>query len=104
MQGLIQICGASSLNNWKIVKKKNSSDWCGSVGWASAHKEKGRWFDFQSGHVPGLRARSPVGGVREATYWCFSYTSKFASISFSLPYRLSKNIKSFKKEKKELKI
>ena len=32
-----------------------------------AYKPKGRWFDSQSGHMPGLQARSPVGGAQEAT-------------------------------------
>ena len=27
----------------------------------------GCWFDSQSGHMPGLQARSPDGGVQEAT-------------------------------------
>ena len=30
-------------------------------------KPKRRWFDPQSGHVPGLQALSPVGGTLEAT-------------------------------------
>ena len=52
--------------------------WCGSVDWALACKPNGRWFDSQSGHMPGLHARSPVDSVREATtHWCFS--------PFSLP-------------------
>ena len=36
----------------------------GTVAWVSACQPKGRWFDSQSGHMPGLRARSPVGGAR----------------------------------------
>ena len=36
-------------------------DWCGPVGWAASHKVRGRWFDSQSGHVPGLWVRCPVG-------------------------------------------
>ena len=28
---------------------------------------KGRWFDSQSGHMPGLQARTLVAGAREAT-------------------------------------
>ena len=55
---------------------KGSSGWCGSVEWAPAWEPKGRWFSFQSGHMPGnwtLRARFPVGGMQEATtHWCFS--------------------------------
>ena len=30
-------------------------------------KAKGQWFDFQSGHMPEFRGRSPVGGAWEAT-------------------------------------
>ena len=45
----------------------DSPGWCGSVDRAPACELKGHWFDSQSGHMPGLRARSPVGGVREAT-------------------------------------
>ena len=33
-------------------------DWCGSVD--LARKAKGHWFDSQTGHRPGLRARSPI--------------------------------------------
>ena len=46
--------------------------WCGSVDWARC-KPKGHWFNSRSGHMPGLQARSPVGGMWEATtHWCFS--------------------------------
>ena len=45
--------------------------WYGSVDWAMACKPKGRWFDSQSGHVPGLQARSPAVGVQEASTHCF---------------------------------
>ena len=49
--------------------------WCGSVDWVLACKPKGVQFDSQSGHMPGLWARSPVGGTWEATtHWCFSPT------------------------------
>ena len=64
-----------------------SSGWCGSVGWALACKPKGHWFDSQSGHMPGLQARSPVGGTQEATtHWCFS-----PSLSPFLPLSLKIN-------------
>ena len=39
----------------------------------------------------GGGARSPFGGVREATDRCFSRTSMFLSLSFSLPSPLSKS-------------
>ena len=64
---------------------RGSPGWCGSVAWAPAFEPKGCMFDSQSRHMPGLRARSPVGGVQEATtHWCF------LSLSFSLPDPLSK--------------
>ena len=38
----------------------DQADQCGSVGWASSHKVKGRWFDCRSGQMPGLQILSPV--------------------------------------------
>ena len=47
--------------------------WCGSVDRALACGPKGHQFNFQSGHVSGLQARSPVGGVQKAAiHGCFS--------------------------------
>ena len=37
------------------------SGWCGSVDWEPAWEPKDHPFDSQSGHRPGLPARSPVG-------------------------------------------
>ena len=42
----------------------------GMAPWAERHPTKqseGRRFDSLSWHMPGLQARSPVGGVQEAT-------------------------------------
>ena len=62
-----------------------SPGWCGPVDWEPACEPKGRWFDSQSEHTPGLLARSPVEGAQEATtHWCFSP-------SLSLPSPLSTN-------------
>ena len=61
------------------------SDWCGSADWEPACEPKGGQFDPQSGRMPGLWARSPVGGAWEATtHWCFS-----PSLSPSLPLCLN---------------
>ena len=47
--------------------------WCSSVHWVQAWEPKGHLFDSQSGHMPGLWVRSPIGGMWEATtHWCFS--------------------------------
>ena len=49
-------------------------------------ESEGCRFDSQSGHMPGLWARSPDGGVQEATDQCFSGTCFFPSLSPSLPH------------------
>ena len=41
--------------------------WCSSVDGAVDCEPKGHRFDSPSGHMPGSRARSPVGGAPEAT-------------------------------------
>ena len=51
-----------------IIKEISAlPSWCGSVDQALAYEPKGGGFDSQSGHMPGLWARSPVGGALEAT-------------------------------------
>ena len=47
--------------------KKFCPGWCGSVDGVWACKPKGCEFDSQSGHMPGLQARSPMRSAREAT-------------------------------------
>ena len=85
--------GASySLKN--MVGFENDLDhpgWCGSVDWVPAWtcKWKGHWSDSWAGHMPTSRARSLVGVC--ATNQCFSHTSIFLFLSFSLPPPLSKN-------------
>ena len=61
------------------------SGWYGSMDGALACESEGCGFDSQSRHIPGLQARSPVGGVQEAT------TLMLLSLSFSVPSPLSKN-------------
>ena len=68
------------LLNCTLKRLSPSPGWCGSVDWVWACKPKGCQFDSQSGYMSVLQARSPVGGVQEATtHWCF-----FPSLS---PYR-----------------
>ena len=58
-----------------LLKTLSSPGWCGLVDWVLACKPKGLQFDSQSGHMPRLWARCPVGGVWEATtHWCFSFS------------------------------
>ena len=57
---------------WTASEFKNSPGWYDSVDWVPACEPKGHQFDSQSGHMPGLWARSPVRGSWEATtHWCF---------------------------------
>ena len=44
--------------------KINSPGWCGSVDLVLAWEPKGRWFDSQSGHMPGLQ-EGPQQGACE---------------------------------------
>ena len=73
----LYIFSEGTKNNFKveiyIYIFLKSPDWCGSVDWVSACEAKGHWFNSQSEHMPGLQARSPVGGLwEETTCWCFS--------------------------------
>ena len=54
--------------------------WCGSVDWAQVCQLKGHRFNSQSGHMPGLQARSPVRGMWEATNQCI-----FHELIFPIP-------------------
>ena len=83
------LCHAVTIKNYE-----DCFGWCGSVDWALACKLKSHWYDSPSGYMPALWARSPVGGVWEATtQWCFP-----SPLSPSLPLPKNKYIKSFKKE------
>ena len=64
--------------------------WCGSVDSMPACEPKGHWFNSWSGQVPGLQARSPLGGVWEETSHSISHISMFLSLFFSLPSSPSK--------------
>ena len=69
------------------LKSISCPGWYGSVARALTCETKGRWFNSQSRHMPGLWARSSVRGVREATtHGCFS-----PSLSLSLPLFLKIN-------------
>ena len=48
-----------------------SPHWCGSVGWASSCKAKGRQFNSWSGHMSGLQVQSLVGVCVQGR--CFSF-------------------------------
>ena len=69
-----------------LYKKFFCPGWCSSGDWARVSEPKGRQFDSQSGHMPGLWARSPAWGTQEATTRCFS-----PSLSPFLPLSLKIN-------------
>nr|KAF6274939.1 hypothetical protein mMyoMyo1_010350 [Myotis myotis] len=50
----------------KVLKRVPCPSWFGSVNRASACRLRGPRFDSSQGHMPGLRAQSPVGGMQEA--------------------------------------
>ena len=76
------------INNILLGKNQTSSPgWCGSVDWVLTCEPKGHGFNSQSGHMPGLQARSPEKGMWQATTQrCFS-----PSLSPSLPLSLKIN-------------
>ena len=82
-----------SQTDLKPFKPILSPSWCGSVDWVPACKPKGCLFNSQSGHRPGLWARSPVGGMWEATtHWTSLSLSLFSLSPFLSPLPpLSKN-------------
>ncbi|KAF6125441.1 hypothetical protein HJG60_009884 [Phyllostomus discolor] len=85
--------GASGEGNLYLPPLKTLSALAGVAQWIEcrlACKPKGLGLDPQSGHMPGLQARSPVGDVRGTTNQCISHVLMFVS-SFSLPPLLSKN-------------
>ena len=51
----------------KVWKKIFQAALAGVAQWIEPGlRTKGLPFNFQSGHMPGLRVRSPVGGTQEA--------------------------------------
>ena len=101
------------LENWRVIRPEiqilhqclgkivfRLQDYSGpgchcSVGWASSRNLKCCWVNSQSGNMLGVQDRSPIGGLWEASNWCFS-----PSLYPSLP-PLSKNT-IFKKLKKKI--
>ena len=77
-----------------IYIKSKSEPWLAWLSGLSAGLQtKGHQFNSQSGDMPGLWARSPVGGARERQ------PHIDVSLPFSLPSSLSKNKYFFKKKK-----
>ena len=66
------------------LKDWHTTSLTGMVLWAgSSHKAERHQFSSRSGYMPGLRARSPVGGLQKATNECFP-PSLFPSLPLSL--------------------
>ena len=47
----------------QVTSKASCPGWCGSVDWEPACEPMSHQPDSQLGHMPGLWARSPVGGM-----------------------------------------
>ena len=76
----------------------SSPGWCGSVDLVPACEPKGHQFDSQSGCMPGLQARSPVGGTQiDASLFCSlpSPLSKSKLINLKRKISSSKNTTIF---------
>ena len=90
---------------WQAKANEKCPDQWGSVGWASSSKAKGRWFNSQSGRMPGLQA-SPGWWKCERQLVSVSLTHRCFSPSFypSIPLSLKINKIFFKRtnEKKTL--
>ena len=67
MRGILQ-------SDWLVLFKTIKVAVIGVAQWVGhrSANQKGGQFDSQSGHMPGLQARSPVGDAQEATNGCFS--------------------------------
>ena len=83
---LRSVCRTSDM----VLRIPFNPGWCCSVDWVPAWQLEGCRFNSQSGHMPGLQARSPFGGVQEATHLYFSYASMFLSPSRSLSLKINK--------------
>ena len=67
-----------SFLNWPL-----SPCWCVSVDWVLACEPEGRWFDSQSGHMPGCGPGPQLGGHVRGNH-------ALMFLSFSFPCSLSK--------------
>ena len=80
------------VNHLKVDLKNIKPALAGVAQWTECWPaNRSQQFDSQPGHMPELQARSPVGGVGEATDQCISHTSLFFSLFFSLHSPLTKN-------------
>ena len=66
--------------NIHFKNEVSSPGWCGSVDWVLVVNQRVASLIPSIGHIPGLQARSPVGGAHEAT------THRCFSPSLSLPF------------------
>ena len=75
----------------KLLPQLAWISWLGVV-----HKPNGHWFSSQSEHMPGLQGSSSAGARTEGANLCFSLTSMFLSLIFSLASPLSKTERNLK--------
>ena len=53
-----------ALHRWQLDFTSSGEPWLvWPSGLSVGCESKGRWFNSQSGHMPGLRARSPMGAT-----------------------------------------
>ena len=80
---LLMVSPIHCLPNWKEKRTVRAAvaQWIEQPAW----EPEGCSLDSQSGHMAGLWARCPDGGMWEATGWCISCTYTFLPLSFTLP-------------------
>ena len=67
-----QLCTSISLSLIWGLKYHPPQPWHVWLGWASSCKPKVRWFNFPSGHMPGLWQGPQFGHMQVAANGCFS--------------------------------
>ena len=95
--------GGDQIYHWTFIRNTGPGC-CHSVDSVPACEPNGSWFNSQSGHMPGLQARSPVEGTQEATtHGCFSPSlSPFFSLSLKIKNKILKKINILREVKRAL--
>ena len=64
-RGLWSLLANEETDSWN--NPTESPGWRGSVDGVLACEPMGHWFGSQSGHMPGMQAKSPVGGTQDVS-------------------------------------
>ena len=82
---MVVVKGGRARESRLLQAASSCPDWCGSVGWVSFHRVKGRWLIPVQGTCLGGGFGPWLGCMQEAAGPCFSLTLMFfPSLSLSL--------------------